>query len=299
MPVVYGVNPTKPRKPCKKNGTRKAVKMAEENPRKGKKRGRKKGSSKKSGGAKTRYRTKTVTKWRTRNPATKSSRGYRAKSSAKRGFAALDIGNAFRGSIALVGGMVIAKVAVNKITSNGSETERWSWPNIATAALAGFLGAFILGAVFRLPQHTTRYIFMGGLALAAYKAFTCKIAPQWAWTTSWFGADEDVNPALLGMGAEGEIDIFAPVPVSGYGAETYEVVDGYGEESGEIGQDTNQMLTAMGYAGSLSPYNPAMGGTLSPVSPEMGFGAISAYPSDVTQRAANLVRSSKAYPGSY
>lgn len=276
--------------------------MAEENPRKGKKRGRKKGSSKKSGGTKTRYRTKTVTKWRTRNPASKS-RGYRAKARAKRGFAALDIGNALKGSIALVGGMIIAKVAVNKITSNGSETERWSWPNIATAALAGFLGAFILGAVFRLPQQTTRLVFMGGLALAVYKAFTCKVAPNWAWTTSWFGADEDINPALLGMGAEQEVDIYAPVPVTGYGygAEQYEVVDGYGEgeDSGEIGEDTQQMLTAMGYAGSLSPYNPAMGGTLSPVSPEMGFGAISAYPSDVTQRATSLVRSSKAYPGSY
>jgi hypothetical protein len=256
--------------------------MAEQNPKK-----RRRKSSGKKRGPKTRTRTRTVTKWktRTRNPGPRRSMRARAKS----GFAALDIGHAFRGSIALVGGMILAKVAVNKITQNGSETERWSWPNIATAALAGFLGAFVLGAVFKLPQQTTRYIFMGGLALAAYKAFTCKIAPQWAWTTTWFGQDEDVNPALLGAGAD--IDVFAPVPVDG--ADEYEVVDGYG-----YGQE-NQMLNQMGFAGELVPYNPQMGDTLSPVYPEMGYSGLSPYPAGVDQRAADLVRASKAYPGSY
>lgn len=257
--------------------------MAEENPRK--RRGRKKGGRKRST-PKTRTRTRTVTKWktRTRNPGKPRTMRSRAKS----GLAALDIGHAIRGSIALVGGMILAKVAVNKITSNGSETERWSWPNIATAALAGFLGAFILGAVFKLPRQTTSYIFMGGLALAVYKAFTCKIAPQWTWTTTWFGQDEDVNPALLGAG--GEIDVFEPVPVDGSGE--YEVVDGYG-------QDSQEVLNQMGFAGNLVPYNPQMGDTLSPVYPEMGFGGLSPYPAGIDQRAADLVKMSKAYPGSY
>lgn len=279
MPVVYGVNPTPPRgaKKGKKN-------MAEENPRK---KGRKKS---KGGGtkhkAKTKTRTKTVTKWRTRNPAKKSRVGGRAR--ARRGFAALDIGAAFRSSIALVGGMIVAKAAVNKITSGGSETELWSWPNIATAALSSFLAAFVLGAVFNLNVNVTRLIFTGGLVLAIYKTFTTKIAPKWGWTQTWFGADEDVNPALLGAGAGGQIDIFEPIPMTNIGADTYEVVDGYG--------DSNEMLEQMGFAGNLTPYNPTMG-YLSPPVPEMG--GVSPYPASVDAAAQALVRASSAYPGSY
>jgi hypothetical protein len=276
MPVVYGVNPTPPR-----GATKGKRKMAEENPRK-------KGRKKSKGGAKTRKtktRTKTVTKWRTRNPAKKMKSGGRAR--ARRGFAALDIGAAFRSSIALVGGMIVAKAAVNKITAGGSETELWTWPNIATAALASFLAAFMLGAVFNLNVNVTRLIFTGGLVLAMYKTFTTKIAPKWGWTQTWFGADEDVNPALLGAGPEGQIDIFEPVPMTNVGADTYEVVDGYGQ---------NEMLTEMGFAGNLTPYNPTMG-YLSPPVPEMGN--LSPYPASVDSAARALVRGSSAYPGSY
>ena len=279
MPIVYGVNPTKPRK-HKSKGGRKAVRNME-NPKK------KRGGGKKKKRGKRTY-TKTVTKWRTRNPAKRGR--IHAKARARRGFAALDIGHAIRGSVALVGGMIIAKAAVNKITTGGSETALWSWPNIATAALSSFLAAFLIGAVFHVNINVTRYIFMGGLALALYKAFTTKLAPKWGWTNTWFGADEDINPALLGAG--GEIDIYEPI--KDIGADTYEVVDGYGQN--EYGQ-TNQMLQEMGFAGQLNPYNPAMG-ELSPYNPSMGA-TYSPYPPSVTQAAKSLVHASGAYPGSY
>jgi hypothetical protein len=280
MPIVYGVNPTHPRRPCGKG----KVKNMEENPRKRKKRSTKKAP-------KTRTRTKTVTKWRTRNPA-KPKRNFGGKGRVRRGFAALDIGSAARGAVALVGGMIIAKAAVNKITAGGSETELWSWPNIATAALSGFIAAFVLGAVFNLSQNVTRLVFMGGLALAMFKAFTTKLAPKWGWTQTWFGADEDINPALLGAGAEGgDIDIFQPVPVDGYGEDTYEVVDGYGDAQ----QD--RLLQEMGFSG-LTPYNPAMGAVLAPPQPEMGT-EYSPYPSSVLSASRRLVTASANYPGSY
>jgi hypothetical protein len=261
------------------------------------KKGRKKSSKKSKHRAPA--HTRTITKWRTRNPG-KPNRGGGMRR-ARQGLAALDIGAAFRGAVAIAGGMLIAKAAVNKITAGGSETELWSWPNIATAALAGFVAAFVLGAVFNLNQVCTRFIFMGGLALALFKAFTTKLAPKWGWTQTWFGADEDVNPALLGAGAGGgEIDIYEPIPV---GDEQYEVVDGYGY--GDEG--TNQVLQEMGFAGQLSPYNPAMGaltpynpalGNVSPVNPTMGT-SYSPYDPSVTQAAQQLVRGSSAYPGSY
>jgi hypothetical protein len=285
MPVVVGVNPSMIRKPKPSKGgkPRKEKSMA------GKKKGKKKGS----GGSKpkTKTRTVTVTKWRTRNPA-KKKKGGGGRARAKRGIAALDIGKAIRGSVALVAGMVAAKAAVNKITAGGSETERWSWPNIATAALTGFLAAFLLGAVFNLPRSTTSLIFMGGLALSLYKAFTTKLAPKWTWAESWFGADEDINPALLGAG--GEIDIFAPI--QGYG-EDYEVYDGYGYD-----EDAENMLGEMGFDGgnTLSPYDPTMGGEVVPFQPELGYyGQDSPYPAVVNERARQLSVAAKSYPGSY
>lgn len=266
----------------------------------------KKGKKKSVGSKpKTKTRTRTVTKWKTRNPAKKKGK---ARARAKRGIAALDIASALRGSVALMAGMVAAKAAVNKITAGGSETERWSWPNIATAALTGFLAAFLLGAVFNLPQRVTSLIFMGGLALSLYKLFTTKVAPKWGWTEQWFGADEDINPALLGgygYGAgEGEIDIFEPIT----GADDeYDVVDGYGYGAGEEDlDDTDRMLEQMGYAGNeLVSYDPAMGnygGEIVPFRPEMGYGAddsLSPYPPALNESARSLAMAAKAYPGSY
>jgi hypothetical protein len=280
MPVVIGINPSKKKKPKPSKGgkPRKDRSMAK------KKGGKKKGSSK----AKTKTRTKTVTKWRYRNPPKKKKGGGRGR--AKRGFAALDVGKALRSSVALMAGMVAAKAAVNKITAGGSETELWSWPNIATAALTGFLAAFLLGAVFNLPRSTTSLIFMGGLALSMYKLFTTKVAPKWGWTQTWFGADDEIHPALLGAG--GEIDIYEPIT----GADEYEVYDGYGDDSEEL-------LNEMGYAGSeLVPYNPSMGSEVVPVYPEMGYyGAddLSPYPSALNESARQLAVAAKSYPGSY
>jgi len=278
MPVVIGINPSKKKKKSKPSKGGK--------PRKDQSMAKKKSGGKKKSSGKTKYktRTKTVTKWRTRNPKKKKRSGGRAK----RGFAALDIGKAFRGSVALVAGMVAAKAAVNKITAGGSETERWSWPNIATAALTGFLAAFLLGAVFNLPRSTTSMIFMGGLALSLYKAFTTKLAPQWGWSESWFGAEDEIHPDLLGAG--GEIDIFEPIT----GADDFEVYDGYAADD-----DSDEMLDQMGFAGNeLTAYDPSMGEVV-PFYPEMGQDDLSPYPPAINERARQLAIASRAYPGSY
>ena len=130
MPVVIGINPSKKKKPKPKGKPRKDRSMA------GKKKGKKKGG----GGSKpkTKTRTKTVTKWRYRNPPKKKRGGGGGRGRAKRGFAALDVGKALRNSVALMAGMVAAKAAVNKITAGGSETELWSWPNIATCRISWY-----------------------------------------------------------------------------------------------------------------------------------------------------------------
>jgi hypothetical protein len=281
MPVVIGINPSKKKKQKPSKGGDK--------PRKDRSMAKKKGGDKKGSKAKakTKTRTKTVTKWRYRNPPKKKKMGARGRT--KRGLAALDVGKALRGSVALMFGMVAAKAAVNKITAGGSETELWSWPNIATAALTGFLAAFLLGAVFNLSRSTTSLIFMGGLALSMYKLFTTKVAPKWVWTHTWFGADDEINPALLGAGSE--IDIFQPI--TGAGEYDVDVYDGYGDESEE-------MLDEMGYAGNeLVPYNPAMGSDVVPVYPEMGADDLSPYPSSLNESARQLAVAAKSYPGSY
>jgi len=234
-------------------------------------------------------KTRTVTQVRYRKPP-KRRRKASYRPSAKRGIAGIDLQDAVKGSLALSFGMIAAKAAVNKVTAGGSETERWSWPNIATAAISGFLVSFAAGSLLNLKQSTTRMIFMGGLTLAMYKAFTTKLAPQWGWTESWFGADDDIHPDFLGtdqaIHPEFMGDIYDPV---------------VGTEPTEA--ETNEMLEGMGggFAGELVPYDPAMGEDLVPYDPAMGESLVPVVPEmGSSDRAKTLNRKSKAaYPGSY
>lgn len=261
MPVIIGVNPVKRAPPKRKTSKRKP-----QTKRKGptmarrKKRGRKKSSS---GGV--RYRTRTVTKYRYRSKPKKRA-AYRVR---RRESNELDIKKIVRGSVAVAIGMVVAKAAVNKLTEGGSEQVRWTWPNIATAAASSMVAAFALGALFKLKKPTVGLIAAGGVSLAMYKAFTCKLAPKWGWSESWFGADEDViNPALLGqdihpdfLGAEPGIEVMEYEAVPEYGQLPGEMY-GYGAATQSGGQVVNYdptMGAATDSGGQVVSYNPAFG----------------------------------------
>jgi hypothetical protein len=260
MSVIIGVNPVKrapPKRKTKKRKpqTRKGPTMAR------KRKGRKKGSS---GG--TRYRTRTVTKYRYRSKPKKKA-AYRVR---RRESNELDVKKIVKGSCAVAIGMILAKAAVNKLTEGGSEQVRWTWPNIATAAAASMVAAFAAGALFKLKKPTVGLIAAGGISLALYKAFTCKLAPKWGWSESWFGADEDyVNPALLGqdnihpdfLGAGPEIDVMEYEAVPEYGQLPGEVY-GYGaatDSGGQVIAYNPAMGAATDSGGQVIPYNPAFG----------------------------------------
>jgi hypothetical protein len=187
----------------------------------------------------------------------------------------LNIQKIVRGSVAAGVGMVIAKVAVNKLTTGGSETERWSWPNIFMAGGASMVAAFAAGALFKLKKPTVALVATGGVALALYKVFTCKIAPKWGWSESWFGADDDVNihPDFLGAG-EDEFEVVDYEPSVGYLPGQYGATDS---------------------GGQVVAFNPNMGaantgGQVVPFNPNMGFG-------DSYQAASRRVAGD--YPGGY
>jgi hypothetical protein len=155
--------------------------------------------------------------------------------------------------------MIVAKMAVNKLTKGGSETERWSWPNIAIAAVAGIAAGFALGAIFNLRSQTITLIALGGVGLAFYKAFTTKLAPQWEWSESWFGASDD-----------GELDV-------------YDI------------EDEMRAMGATDAGGLVVPANPALGATDSGgrvVSANPALGAAGGAMDILKKQQA-------AYPGSY
>ena len=109
------------------------------------------------------------------------------------------------------------------------------------------------------------YIAGGGIALAMYKAFTCKLAPRWTWSESWFGADEDIeiNPEFLGVESS---------------APEFEIV----EESPMLGSAGGQVI----------PYDPAMGSAGGEVVPyDRSMGQI--------DELKEVGRRQAAYPGSY
>lgn len=217
---------------------------------------------KKSESPATRWRTKTVTKWRTRSRRA----AYRVKRAAKSRTENLDIKKIVRGSIAAAAGMLIAKAAVNKLTPGGSETERWSWPNIAMAAGSSIAVAFALGAMFRFKKPTVAWIAVGGGALAAYKAFTCKLAPKWGWSESWFGAEDEIDPTYLGADEFDVVD-YSPTPM-GY-------IPGMGATMSPA---------------PLVPYNPYMGAT-------DGGGKVVQYNPNMGQVDLNPGRELAAYRG--
>ncbi len=265
MPIIIGVNRVK-RKRTKKA----AKKITKKKPAKKRTAAKRKGSKMAKAKAKTRivYRTKEKIRYRTR-PAKKVT--YKRRNNPKKDDS-VELKKIARGALAMTVGMVVAKAAVNKLTEGGSETLRWTWPNIAMAAAASIITAILLGAVFNLKKPTIGLIAAGGVALAMYKAFTTKLAPKWGWSEDWFGADADmVNPQSEGA----EVDVFEESDnVSG--ATSY-----WGAT--DSGGQTVPFDSAMGSTdagGQTVAWNPAMGDDVSNL-----------------RRVGNRVAA--AYPGSY
>lgn len=261
MPYIIGVNPVKGKK--KARPKKKAVAKT-----KGKamaKKRRKRRSTPRKPKVQYRTRTKTVTRYRSR-PKRNPVRRKRGSTEA------LQLGKVFRSAGAVSVGMLIAKVAVNKLTEGGSEKVGWTWPNIFMAAGSSVVAAFVLGA-FGIKKPTVALIAVGGVGLALYKTLTCKVATKWAWSEDWFGADEDtvaIDPAFLG---EGEVDVIDYEPAAGYG-----YIPGVGATDG---------------GGMVVPYNPNMGATqgggmVVPYNPQMG--AANIY-SQIGARAKNMYNS--------
>lgn len=266
MPYIIGVNPVKKRAKRAK-ATKRAKASKKPVKRKVKAMAKKKRTTKRKPSIKYRTRTKTITKYRAR-PKRRAAKRVSRRGSTE----ALQLGKVFRAAGAVSIGMVIAKVAVNKLTEGGSEKVAWTWPNIFMAAGSSVVAAFILGA-FGVKKPTVALIAVGGIGLALYKTFTCKIATRWAWSESWFGADEvSIDPNYLGE----EIDVVDYEPGSGVG-----YIPGVG---------------ATDAGGQLVPYNPNMGATnaggqLVPYNPNLGAGNIY---QQIGARARGMYRNSYA-----
>lgn len=231
---------------------------------------RKKSSKRRAAPRAPRTRTKTVKsvvyRYRQRRAAQRT--GHRVTRDDS-----LNIGKIVRGSFAVGFGMIIAKVATNKLTAGGSETEKWTWPNIFMSGAASMVAAFVCGALFKAKKPTVALIAMGGVGLALYKMFTTKFAPQWGWTSSWFGADSDINPEL-------------------FGADDFEVVDYAPEVS--YGNLPGQIMGATDSGGQLVAYNPAMGAT------DTGGRTVAYNPAfGADDYGAMSRRIASSYPGSY
>jgi len=225
---------------------------------------------KKSASPVTRWRTRTVTKIKTR----RAPRRRVAKRVTRRREEPLNFQKVIRGSIAAAAGMVIAKAAVNKLTAGGSETERWSWPNIAMAAGSAMVAAFAGGALLKLKKPTVAMVATGGVALAVYKIFTTKLAPKWGWSESWFGADDvAIHPDFLGAGED-----------------EYEVLD---YQANGVGYLPGYGATDSG--GQLVPFNPSMGAS------DAGGQVVSFNPNMGAANDYRLLQRKVAasYPGSY
>jgi hypothetical protein len=238
MPFIIGVNPFGKRKSKRRFETM------------GKKKAQKKSKMKPaSPSPKTRWKTKTITKWRERKVPMLLKRRPRREES-------LSVAKIIRASAAAAFGMVVAKVAVNKLTEGGSEKIAWTWSNIFMAAGSSLVFAMAAGALFKLKKPTVALVATGGCALAVYKIFTCKLAPKWGWTESWFGADEDViSPDLMGAGNEFEVLDYTPRNV--------------GYLPGQVG------MGATNTGGRVVAFNPNMGATdtggqVVPFDPNMG-----------------------------
>lgn len=285
MPVIIGINPTKRRKA-------KTVKKSVSKKRKARTMAKRKKSTK----PKVRYKTREVVKYRYRNPAPKKTTRRRNPNGDP-----FEFGKIIRSAAALSFGMVCAKVAVNKLTKGGSETELWSWPNIAMAAVTSMLVAAAFGSIFKVKKNTAAMIALGGISLAFYKIITTKFAPEWNWTQEWFGADE-IDPQYLGAD---DIDIFEPV-AGNYG---YLPGQGYEDQAadqmlGEMGNDpayTDYMMGQTDAGGQVVPFDPAMGsvtdsgGQVVPFNPAMG----AAGDESLSELQAIGQRVANAYPGSY
>lgn len=228
MPTIIAVNPVG-RKKSKKRRTGKKTKgktiMAK------KRRGRKTKAEK----PKFRYRTKTkVIRRYIKSRAEKRVSRRRSQTVGE----SMNLAKVFRAAGAVSIGMIIAKVAVNKLTEGGSEKEAWTWPNIFMAAGASVVAAFILGA-FGVRKPCVILIAVGGIGLALFKVFTCKIAPKWGWTESWFG-ETDVSPGL-------DLEVADYEPAAGIGA------------GGGMLVPMNPAMGQSGGGGQLVAMNPTMG----------------------------------------
>lgn len=200
-----------------------------------KKRGRKKAKS--GGGGKVKYRTRTkvIRQYVKKRAAKKTAKRKTTVSDA------LNLGRMFRAAGAVSIGMIVAKVAVNKLTEGGSEKQAWTWPNIFMAAGSSIVAAFVLGA-FGMKKPCVALVAVGGVGLALYKTFTCKIAPKWGWTEDWFGEDAMLPSAAADL----EVPEFEP---------SY---SGFGGGGGQL-VARNPYMGQAGGGGQLVPRNPAMG----------------------------------------
>lgn len=242
MPYVIGINPVK-NKMRKKTGAPKS---------KGAKMAAKKRTAPKT---KIRTRTKQIVKWRVR----KQKKQAVAKK-IRRNDATREISRVIRDGAAAAVGMVIAKMAVNKLTVGGSEQDLWSWPNIFMAGASSVIAGFALGALLKLKSPTIAMIGLGGVALGFYKMITTILAPRWEWSKSWLGADDDES--LIAPEFQGSI-----LDTVNYTPSVMGQLPGYMGATDSGGQTVpfDPRFGATESGGQLVPFDPRFGGSDDPM----------------------------------
>lgn len=151
------------------------------------------------------YRTRPVTKWRTRYKVIKP----KAKRVAKTLIGGINVGGALKDLFPLFCGALAAKFAAKKFAEGGAETENWTWKNYGWGILGMGIAAVGTSAIFRGRRNVAQKVFEGGLLLLTYKLFTNELAPRSEYLESWFGEDEDIYPDMSGysdnVAREGDI----------------------------------------------------------------------------------------------
>lgn len=226
----------------------------------------KKGQFKKGGGGggggRKRGKTKTIIKYRTRNPA-KKSRGGRAATYGKRTLAGINIGAAFKATFPLLLGALAAKFAAKKFTEGGADDQNWTWKNYGFGLLGGFIAAVASSAIFKSRGNTAQRVMEGAFLLIGYKIFINEIAAEHDTLESWFGEDEDYYPQDTQAGAN-EGDVYQARDGENYVMGS----DGYWRPVSEAHR--TPLVGDGGMGQEVMPVDPTMGSEVFPVDPTMG-----------------------------
>lgn len=232
------------------------------------------------GGSKRRGRpkTKTIVKYRTRNPEVfvnpAPSRGRRAYQYGRQTIGGINIGSAFKSMFPLLLGALAAKAAAQKLGDKGKEGQNWSYKEYGFALLGGFVMAVAVSMIFKAKGTTAQKVMEGAFMIVGYKIFINEIASEHEALRAWFEGDNDAYP-LEGYSQ----DAYPSDVMEGYKpGDMYQAKDG---ETYVLGDDnywrpiseSHRTPVFSGFGQAVKPVDPTMGSfgqAVRPVDPTMG-----------------------------